>query len=113
MVIACPTGTRAGKEEFLDLICNDTDLLAAEFDAIIAAAWPDPPEQPPQRDNAGGRPDGGRPSRRARRAPARPGEPGQPGIEASSRQRSPPAATTTTDEEERQVIAPREPIHTR
>jgi hypothetical protein len=32
--------------QFLDLVCHDPDLLAAEFDAIIAAAWHDPPAGP-------------------------------------------------------------------
>ena len=30
-------------EQFLQLICDDPELLAAEFDAIIAAEWPAPP----------------------------------------------------------------------
>jgi hypothetical protein len=32
---------------FIELICNDADLLAAEFDAIIAAEWPTPPNDHP------------------------------------------------------------------
>jgi hypothetical protein len=30
-------------EQFLDLVCDNTDLLGAEFDAIIAAEWPTRP----------------------------------------------------------------------
>jgi hypothetical protein len=30
-------------ERFIDVICADEELLAAEFDAIIAANWPAPP----------------------------------------------------------------------
>jgi hypothetical protein len=30
------TTARTVDEQFFDLICNDADLLAAEFDAIIA-----------------------------------------------------------------------------
>jgi len=30
-------------EQFVDLICGDADLVAAEFDAIIAAEWPTRP----------------------------------------------------------------------
>jgi hypothetical protein len=40
-----PTARRVD-EQFLDLICNDQDLLAAEFDAIIAAEWPNAPANP-------------------------------------------------------------------
>jgi len=101
MVPAPPNRTRADEREFLDLICHDTDLLAVEFDALIAAAWPDPPAQPPsqssRRDAAGNSSDGGRHSRRTRRAVARLGRSVRPGIDAWSRQRSPPTATTTTD----------------
>jgi len=34
---------RTVDELFLDLVCSDADLLAAEFDAVIAAAWAEPP----------------------------------------------------------------------
>lgn len=48
---------RPVESELADLICSDTDLLHAEFDAIIAAEWggdhppgrPTPPPPPPQR----------------------------------------------------------------
>ena len=40
------TTARTVDEQFLDLICNDADLLAAEFDAIIAAEWPDAAGRP-------------------------------------------------------------------
>ena len=30
-------------EEFMALVCADEELLAAEFEAIIAAGWPPPP----------------------------------------------------------------------
>lgn len=33
-------------DEFLELVCSDEDLLAAEFEAIIAANWPGPPSAP-------------------------------------------------------------------
>lgn len=98
MVTALPTRTRAGEEEFLDLICHDPELLAAEFEAIIAGGWPDPPEQPPRRDAIGGSSDGARHSRRSRHTAAQSGGSGQPGIDAWSRPRSPPVATTTTDQ---------------
>ncbi|TWD83037.1 hypothetical protein FB561_4190 [Kribbella amoyensis] len=44
---------RLARDEFLDLVCDDVDLLRAEFDALIAASWDDPPGRrppsPPQR----------------------------------------------------------------
>ena len=36
-------GSNAVDQKLIDLICDDPDLLAAEFDAIIAAEWPTPP----------------------------------------------------------------------
>lgn len=41
-------------EEFLDLLLGEDDLVRAEFDAIIAAEWPDPPRPPSYRGAAGG-----------------------------------------------------------
>ncbi len=38
-----PTTGDSIDQQFLDLICHDQDLLATEFDAIIAAEWPTPP----------------------------------------------------------------------
>jgi len=34
-------------DEFIDLICQDEELLRAEFDALIAASWLTPPPPPP------------------------------------------------------------------
>ena len=82
-------------EQFFDLICNDAELLAAEFDAIIAAEWPAPPPSTPGRGVAGDHPTGGA----ARRAIASSGGPlsrsRRPGIGEWFRQRSPPAAEPT------------------
>ena len=36
-------GARTVDEQLLEMICNDQELLAAEFEAIIAAEWPAPP----------------------------------------------------------------------
>lgn len=36
-------------DQFLALVCNDADLLDAEFEAIVAAEWPVPPEGTPPR----------------------------------------------------------------
>jgi hypothetical protein len=78
------TSTRADAathEEFLDVILADDELLRAEFDAIIADAWPDPPRaaaQPPHRRL--------RTWGRGRIAQG----PHRPGLAAWARQRSPP-----------------------
>jgi len=37
----------AKQDAFIDLICQDDDLLRAEFDALIAASWDPPPAAPP------------------------------------------------------------------
>ena len=81
-------------EKFLALVCSEEDLLRAEFDAIIAAAWPDPPSREPHRDRA--------PQHRPRSVrhrtppglagPATPPRP--PGTAGPARQRSPPARPT-------------------
>ena len=94
-----PTSETARRvdEQFLDLICGETDLLTAEFDAIIAAEWPEPPADGPARGAAGGRPGRGA-SRRAAdpvRSPA--ARPRHPGIGGWARQRSPPCRHPTHD----------------
>lgn len=35
-----PLEVRDVGEQFIELVCADDDLLAAEFEAIIAAGWP-------------------------------------------------------------------------
>jgi hypothetical protein len=48
-------GTHAGVDGFVDLICADDERARAEFDALIADAWDDPPGEeqrltdPPER----------------------------------------------------------------
>ncbi|MEV4620772.1 hypothetical protein AB0J74_18935 [Asanoa sp. NPDC049573] len=32
---------------FLDIVCHDEELLRAEFDALVAASWDEPPAPPP------------------------------------------------------------------
>ncbi|HEY7271923.1 MAG TPA: hypothetical protein VH502_04245 [Actinoplanes sp.] len=53
------TTARTVDDQFLDLICSDADLLAAEFDAIIAAEWREPPADRPGRGAAGEHPGSG------------------------------------------------------
>ena len=107
------TTARTVDEQFLDLICNDADLLAAEFDAIIAAEWPEPPPDRP----------GTRRRRRAprqRRSPPRRRPCPRPGLPATTpRHRRmgtaalTPAPTPDPRQTGRQVIATREPTRTR
>jgi len=69
-------------EQFVDLICGDAELVAAEFDAIIAAEWPTPPVD----GHAGGGQT--RCIAGAVRGPVC--RPRHPGIAGWARQRSPP-----------------------
>ena len=41
------TATRTECTEFADLICDDPEWLQAEFDALISAAFGEPPAVPP------------------------------------------------------------------
>jgi len=105
--------TRMDEERFLDLIYSDADLLAAEFDAIIAAQWPEtaqPPPPEPRRFGAAGRSSGPHAARRAA-GPVRGlrARPRYPGVGGWARQRSPPVPTPDTRQAGRQVIATREP----
>jgi len=97
--------TRTVDEEFLDLICRDPDLLAAEFDAILAAQGFQPPIRRHGRGAAGQAPASG-PTDRAAGPGCRPtSRPRHPGIGGWARQRSPPFATPDLSLAERQVIA--------
>jgi len=64
--------TTLTRDAFVDLVCQDDDLVRAEFDAIVAAAWPEPPAPPPPPAPPG---PGDRPA-------AEPGPPGwrEPGV---------------------------------
>lgn len=81
-------------EGLLALVCNDSELLAAEFDAIVAAEWDEPPGERPGR-GAAGRPRSRGAARRAPEPNRRPvlTRPRHPGIGGWSRQRSPPAGS--------------------
>jgi hypothetical protein len=89
---------RSVDEQFLDLICGDAELLAAEFDAIIAADWHTPPA-----DRLGCSAAGGHPSDRAARRGADPARglasrPRHPGVGGWARQRSPPPRQPSTSD---------------
>jgi len=77
-------------EQFFDLICNDVELIAAEFDAIIAAEWPTPPPSAPGHRTAGRPPTGGTARRGIARGGGRSSRPRHPGIGGWARERSPP-----------------------
>jgi hypothetical protein len=91
------TGAQTVDEQFLDLICSDADLLAAAFDAIVAAEWREPPTDRSGRDT-GGRAGRARARRTADlvRGPAL--RPRHPGIGGWARQRSPPFETHDSQE---------------
>jgi len=83
-------GARTVDEQFLQMICNDEELVAAEFEAIIAAAQLAPPAHPgdPQATS-------GPPARQAkRRVPLRidlpVSLPWHCGVGGRAHQRSPP-----------------------
>ena len=81
---------RAVDEQFLELICDDPDLLDAEFAAIVAAEWPVPPAR--ARPSAGVEHSGGGPARRGTVGiGGRPTHPPSPVRPRWMRQRSPPA----------------------
>ena len=44
--LEAPAGS-AVRDAFVDLICQDDDLVRAEFDALVAASWDTPPGPPP------------------------------------------------------------------
>jgi hypothetical protein len=90
------TTARPVDAEFLDLICSDADLLAAEFEAIVAAEWPTPPADRPGPRAAGGHP------RSAAANPVRSPvpRPQHRGIDGWARQRSPPLRQPTHNRQE-------------
>ena len=95
------SASRTVDEQFLQLVCSDPVLLAAEFDAIIAAGWtagrtdeePSPPVRPPWYGTVDGRPGNGAPCHIVGlEAGVVPGlhRPHCPGVGGWARERSPP-----------------------
>ena len=88
-------GARTVDEQLLEMICNDQELLAAEFEAIIAAEWPAPPAHRGEPKATSG------PAARQRQHPIAPpvvdpvSRPRHPGVGGWARQRSPPAPADT------------------
>jgi hypothetical protein len=87
--------TRTIEERFLAIVCQDTELLDAEFDAIIAAGWEQPPAPPPRRPRPPSWPPTNRPTPREA-ARTRHGD--HPVTDNPTRQRSPPHDRKTGDE---------------
>jgi len=93
-----PADTATVQDEFLAIVSSDVELLRAEFEAIIAAEWPDPPS-----DDAGDGDTVDRPPH----LPPWPRTVGQarlvrrpicPGKDRWCRERSPPLAKSATYE---------------
>jgi hypothetical protein len=91
------TTVRSVDEQFLELICSDADLLAAEFDAIIAAEWSTPPADREARGTADGH-SGSGPARATDPGRDLVGRPRHPGVGGWARQRSPPPRQPTPSE---------------
>jgi hypothetical protein len=82
--------TAAVEEEFWALVCDDEELLSAEFDAIVAAAWPSSPIRTAGRHADHHRWGMPAPGRVGASPPA--DRSARPGVDGWSRQRSPPRA---------------------
>jgi hypothetical protein len=94
--VAQQSSARAWEAEFLDLICADEELLRAEFDAIVAAAWPT--RLTAARGTGrrlGGPSAGGRGGETVDAQRQRP-EPDAPKAQTWTRERSPPAPGPST-----------------
>lgn len=96
--LSTPRCTASVETEFLDVVLEDPDLLQGEFEAIIAASWPDPPNPPrqpapPALMPGPCEPHTRRPGHLPRSGPAEP-RPAGPRPETGGRQRSPPAPLT-------------------
>jgi hypothetical protein len=81
-------------DEFVDLICQDDELVRAEFDALVAACWDiaPPPARPPAPPRPAWRPPGWPVESLRNVAPPPP--PSPPLGRRYNRQRSPPNRRT-------------------
>ena len=91
---ADPLELEALEARFLDVICDDEELLAAEFEAIVSAGWrstlPTRPGGPDLRGPQAGRQPGGETASFASCFESTE-------VPARARQRSPPRRRTSTD----------------
>lgn len=99
------TMSRTLDDAFLDVIYSDSDLLTAEFDAIVAGAWPSPPAEPPERGATARRPAGRAAHRASAPAPGGVSRPRHPGVDDWSRSRSPPDTGSRKPSIGRKVVA--------
>ena len=76
-------------DAFLDLLCADEELVRAEFEAIIAAAWPRPPSRRAVVHAQHGGSGGPAPTKGCRRRIESAAD-HDFGVDLSARQRSPP-----------------------
>ena len=53
---ALPSPAADVQDDFLALMCADDELLRAEFEEIVAAAWPSRPRPPGPNERVDGRP---------------------------------------------------------
>ena len=74
------------RDTFLAVVYADADWLRAEFDAIVAASWDEPPARPEPCGRAGP------PGPDVARHPDRPVPTGRPAAAVPARERSPPGA---------------------
>lgn len=91
---------RTVEGQFVDLIYGDTDVLAAEFAAIIAEEWPERPAGIPGRTPDGGTTGSGPPRHPTPFLRGTGLRPRHPGIGGWGRQRSPPSPQPTHDTSE-------------
>ena len=89
---------RTADEEFLSLVYSDSEFIRAEFDAIIAAGWPDPPPAPPVPRGVAGPPVGSSAPSTLAYATRHDAPPTMPGVSRQVRQRSPPPASGSDDD---------------
>ena len=89
----CATDPHAAAtpDGFLDLVCADEELVRAEFEAIIAAAWPRPPSRRAVVHAQHGGSGGPAPDKACRRRIETVAD-DDLGVDRTARQRSPPRA---------------------
>jgi hypothetical protein len=81
---------RCTDADFIDVVCADEDLLRAEFEAIVAATWPEPPSTPADPLPAAARRPVDRPFRAIQSRADSPPADGDATAEDRGRERSPP-----------------------
>jgi hypothetical protein len=88
----CRPAGRSESDAFLELLYADEELVRVEFEAIVAAEWPRPPDRRAAVRSQHVGEDGGPAPSRTRTSPSEPAVERQPGVDAWARERSPPNA---------------------